>query len=70
MHWRTQAACRTADPALFFPDTEEQAATCLPVAAALCAGCPVSEDCAAYAEVSNVSGIWAGRLYEDRIHWR
>jgi hypothetical protein len=53
------AACRTADPALFFPDpgdtrTEAQALT-------VCAGCPVRAPCYAQAvENGERWGIWGG----------
>lgn len=41
--WNTQAACRTADPALF--DTCCAAKTVPPEAATLCAACPVRQQC-------------------------
>jgi WhiB family redox-sensing transcriptional regulator len=53
------AACRGADPALFFPqpgDTETEAA-----AAAICAGCPVRAVCYARAvQNGEPYGIWGG----------
>jgi hypothetical protein len=53
------AACRTADPSLFFPDpgdTRTQAQ-----AAAICAGCPVRAPCYAQAMQNGERwGIWGG----------
>ncbi|MFF1836437.1 WhiB family transcriptional regulator [Streptomyces sp. NPDC058231] len=61
-NWRTHAACRDEDPDLFFPigstgpalvQTEE--------AKAVCRGCPVREQCLAWAmENGQDSGVWGG----------
>ena len=56
--WRDRAACRDADPDLFFPD---RAGTDISAAQGICAGCPVRAECHGFAEVTNqVYGVWAG----------
>jgi WhiB family redox-sensing transcriptional regulator len=56
--WRGRAACRDADPELFFP---ERAGTDISAAQAICAGCPVRRECHEFAEATNqVHGVWAG----------
>jgi DNA-binding transcriptional ArsR family regulator len=57
------AACRTADPALFFPDPGDTRAEAQ--AAAICAGCPVRAQCYARAVQNGERwGIWAGVNFE------
>jgi WhiB family redox-sensing transcriptional regulator len=56
--WRAHAACKDADPDLFFPD---RAGTDISAAQAICAGCPVRAECHEFAEAtSQVHGVWAG----------
>jgi hypothetical protein len=53
------AACRTADPALFFPEPGDTAAEAQ--ALAICAGCPVCAQCYARAVANGERwGIWGG----------
>ena len=53
------AACRTADPALFFPEPGDTGAEAQ--ALAVCAGCPVRAQCYARAvENGERWGIWGG----------
>lgn len=55
--WHDDAACRSTDPAIFFPDTEEEAKA----ARAVCSGCPVRMDCLDYANRTRQDfGIWGG----------
>ena len=57
------ASCtdETVDPAVFFPDTPEQMAT----AQAVCATCPLTEQCLAGALALGTSdGVWGGVLLE------
>jgi WhiB family redox-sensing transcriptional regulator len=67
-NWRAGAACRFADPDLFFPVSEfgkglEQAAT----AKAICAGCRVRRQCLAFAQrTRQVHGIWGGLTERER----
>lgn len=66
--WRLLAACRSADPDLFFPVSEsgrslEQVAA----AKAVCSGCQVRRECLAFAlAAGEVHGIWGGRSERER----
>ena len=52
------------DPSLFFPPEGTTEITVEAVVA--CAGCPVRDECAAYASnIGNAYGVWGGQLYED-----
>lgn len=65
--WRTQAACLSHDPELFFAGGESgptQAA--LQRARAVCSGCPVRMDCLEYAlETGPRYGIWGGMTQDE-----
>ena len=72
--WRDAAACRDADPELFFPDDDLRSARAqLKTAKLICRGCPVSATCLSWALASGQeAGIWGG-LTEDerrRLHRR
>jgi WhiB family redox-sensing transcriptional regulator len=57
--WRTLAACRGLDPELFFPARGDSFAA--RNAQAVCATCPVAEQCLEFAiEVGETEGIWGG----------
>jgi len=61
--WRTEAACRGLDTALFFPDRGES----LTEARAVCASCPVSGACAEHAiRQSERYGVWGGTSGRQR----
>src|ERR1700691_6293250 len=66
--WRQAAACRSADPDLFFPDSfswrsSEQVAR----AKAVCAACIVRRQCLQYALAANEThGVWGGMTEEER----
>lgn len=61
--WRSRAACRTAAPDLFFPETGENAAA----AKAICAACPVRAECLAYAvSVPEGHGVFGGLSEKER----
>ncbi len=65
--WREDAACRTADTALFFPDSEDQAGP----AVAVCAVCPVREECLEFALATRQDdGVWGGMTETDRKRLR
>ena len=67
--WRDDAACRDADPELFFPvgDTRSVRAQ-VKMAKLICRGCPVSATCLSMALASGQeAGIWGG-LTEDERH--
>jgi WhiB family transcriptional regulator, redox-sensing transcriptional regulator len=67
-NWRAAAACRFADPDLFFPVSDfgkglDQAAQ----AKAICAGCRVRLQCLAFAlQTRQVHGIWGGLTERER----
>jgi WhiB family transcriptional regulator, redox-sensing transcriptional regulator len=67
-NWRAAAACRSADPDLFFPVSDfgkglDQAAQ----AKAICAGCRVRRPCLAFAlRTRQVHGIWGGLTERER----
>lgn len=55
--WRHQAACRTVDPELFFPERGKSGNA----ARAICSHCPVWERCRAEAmETPEIPGVWGG----------
>jgi len=66
--WWAAAACRSADPDLFFPISDsgparEQAAK----AKAICATCRVQRECLAFAlRTGQVHGIWGGTTEDER----
>ena len=66
--WRSAAACRSADPDLFFPISDsgparEQAAK----AKAICATCRVRRECLAFAlQTGQIHGIWGGTTEHER----
>jgi WhiB family transcriptional regulator, redox-sensing transcriptional regulator len=67
-HWRSAAACLSADPELFFPISYsgpalEQVAE----AKAICAACPVRRECLAFAlHTGQAHGIWGGMTEPER----
>ncbi len=66
--WRSVAACRSADPDLFFPISDsgpalEQVAK----AKAICATCRVRRECLAFAlRTGQIHGIWGGTTEHER----
>jgi WhiB family redox-sensing transcriptional regulator len=74
--WREAAACRQADPELFFPiGSAGTGAAEIQRAKAICARCPVQRPCLTYAlATSQEFGIWGGRDEAERrlLHrqWR
>jgi hypothetical protein len=66
--WRSRAACRLADPELFFPPVEEGPLCAAQVAEArsVCAGCPVRAECLAWARGALPYGIAGGLTAEER----
>jgi WhiB family redox-sensing transcriptional regulator len=66
--WRSAAACRSADPDLFFPISDsgparEQAAK----AKAICATCRVRRECLVFAVgTEQAYGIWGGTTEHER----
>jgi len=66
--WWRLAACRSADPDLFFPVSAAGPALEQAMAAkAICAGCPVRRECLTYATITRQQhGIWGGMTEEER----
>lgn len=65
--WMRQAACRESNPDLFFPHRGEN----VRAAKAVCAGCPVINECRDYSIVNDERvGIWGGLTERDRRHLR
>jgi WhiB family redox-sensing transcriptional regulator len=74
--WREAAACRDADPALFFAaGSTPTALEVTDTARRYCAGCSVAQECLIFAVTTNQEyGVWGG-LDEDerrqvRRSWR
>ena len=67
-HWRADAACRDADPELFFPDGDRSSARAqVKRAKLICRGCPISAACLNWALSSGQeAGIWGGLTEEER----
>lgn len=68
--WRLRAACRGRRTEYFFAPNGTDPDVIDPVAADLCAGCPVFEDCLDYALRHRVEGTWAGTTYRGRNRLR
>jgi WhiB family transcriptional regulator, redox-sensing transcriptional regulator len=61
--WQADAACRGADNAVFFPVAEADSGP----AKAICATCPVAEQCLEYAiETRQPDGVWGGLTGTER----
>lgn len=71
--WRTQAACRTADPDLFFPNGETgPTAVQAEEAKTICnTACPVRDACLTWAMTNGQqAGIWGGLTEKERYNLR
>jgi WhiB family transcriptional regulator, redox-sensing transcriptional regulator len=66
--WWNMAACRTADPELFFPISSTGAGEAhVARAKAVCARCPIRQGCLDYAIDSHQAhGIWGGTSEDER----
>ncbi len=65
--WQERGACRHVDPELFFPGQGEDASA----AKKVCAGCPVRDQCLAFALENGVKhGIWGGLSERERRRLR
>ena len=61
--WRHKGACQGLDPAIFFPDSEENIA----LAKEICGLCPVRLTCLEHALASREKdGIWGGTTDKER----
>jgi len=66
--WREVAACRDAQPELFFPSgTGSSLRMQTDQAKAVCHGCPVVDRCLGFALASDeTEGIWGGLTTQER----
>ena len=66
--WRAYAACRGADPELFFSDGDIRSSWAqVNRAKLICRGCPVSAICLSWALASgHEAGIWGGLTEDER----
>lgn len=68
--WQDLAACLTEDPDLFFPaSTREEGAALrqIEAAKAVCARCPVVEECLREALDNDEQGVWGGLSEGERL---
>ena len=70
--WRTVAACRDADPDLFFPvGTTGPAIEQIDAAKTVCRQCDAMSQCLEFAlETNQESGVWGGTSEEERRRLR
>ena len=62
--WAGKAACRGLDPAIFYPQTDDDSDE----AKAICAECPVREPCLEHAiEHREKNGVWGGATERERL---
>jgi WhiB family redox-sensing transcriptional regulator len=67
VEWRDEAACRDEDTDIFFPLTDEDAGPAL----AICATCPVREECLEFALITRQDdGVWGGLTETQRRRLR
>jgi len=66
--WRSVAACRSADPDLFFPvSSSGKALEQVAEAKAICVKCQVQRECLAFAlSTRQIHGVWGGLSEQDR----
>lgn len=65
--WRAHAACSGYPNTLFFPASDAVDEGSIEKAKAICAVCPVIDDCLEYAlETNQRSGIWGGTSEKER----
>lgn len=70
LSWREVAACRTADPMIFFPSEQDSAArrfSTADQAKAVCSECLVINECLQYAiDTNQRDGVWGGLTGKER----
>jgi WhiB family redox-sensing transcriptional regulator len=66
--WQSRSACMSADPDLFFPvSAAGPSAVQAGKAKAICARCPVRQECTDFAlDHREVQGIWGGTTEAER----
>jgi WhiB family transcriptional regulator, redox-sensing transcriptional regulator len=66
-----RARCRGLDPYLFFPLPGPAMAPAMAAAMAICAMCPVAEECLEYALAEvEIIGVWGGTSARERLRIR
>jgi WhiB family transcriptional regulator, redox-sensing transcriptional regulator len=61
--WRDEGLCAQIDPDLWFPEKGESTRA----AKEVCAACPVTEECLAYAMTGEIRfGVWGGTSERER----
>lgn len=60
--WQDDAACRGKPLEWFFPERGHQTSQ----AKSVCAECEVTQECAAYQEKTNSTGVWNGRIHGSK----
>jgi WhiB family redox-sensing transcriptional regulator len=61
--WRRHSACRGLDPEIFYPPTDEEAAS----AKVVCSACSVRETCLDFAlQGREKEGVWGGATEKER----
>ncbi|GLZ56397.1 WhiB family transcriptional regulator [Actinomycetospora sp. NBRC 106378] len=71
MTWQRDAACRDADPELFFPPSDDDTTVIVArhriAVAPICSACPVATECLRWALDSGQDhGLWAATTPTDR----
>lgn len=67
--WRDAAACARRPDVDFFPSPDD--AEGIARAVAVCAGCPVADECLSFAiETNQPDGIWGGTTPAERVKLR
>jgi WhiB family redox-sensing transcriptional regulator len=66
--WWARAACASADPELFFPISYSgPALRQVARAKAICARCPIRQECLRYAlDAGSIQGVWGGMTEGER----
>lgn len=66
--WSQFAACRSADPELFFPiSASGPAFRQIAEAKAVCCACPVQQECLTFAlTTGQAHGVWGGMSEQER----
>ena len=68
--WRSNAACKDADPILFFPEGEDWQLRAKQTARDWCSTCSTRLDCLAWAYQQGIPfGVWGGKVFGIRS-WR
>jgi WhiB family transcriptional regulator, redox-sensing transcriptional regulator len=65
INWRDEGECRGLDPAVFYPDEDDEIA--VDMAKAICESCPVLDACREHAIARREKlGIWGATTWRER----